>query len=611
MAYMPRSFSEHLRSTGKAKTRSARDFTRSLNGNALPFRKLAAICGKLKWFKPQVLEWKRYPLALGAGLLLACAFPKIGIAGLGWIAPMLVLASAIGQRGGAAFRIGCVAGFGFHLASLYWLLFIPVKFLPIIGWLALSLYLALYQGFWVWLCWEVFPGRLYTPEPGILPLLGRLVSGWWAERIRWTGLCAATWVTMEMVQARFLGGFPWNLLASSQYQMLPMIQVSSLAGIYGVSFLMAWFSVSLLPTLAVFVQQPGTRRLWIQELALPLLAVGLAIGFGFQRIRNYQAPPRQVKIALIQPSIPQTMIWDRDKASLRFSELIQLSKKALQEKPDLLVWPEAAVPSIFRPNPVYQDTNVYVAVTNLVQSHQVWLVMGADDIVPRPNARTWEDVEWFNSSFLVSPEGEIRGRYQKRQLVLFGEYVPFTKWLPFLAKMVQSEGNFTPGKGPVTFELPSLGIKTSVLICFEDAFPHLARGYVSEDLDFLLNLTNNGWFGESAAQWQHGASAVFRAVENGLPLVRAANNGLTCWVDALGRAHNVYFPGTKDIYGAGYKIVNVPVLSGASRPATFYTRAGDWLGWACVVLSALALAQVMGARRKKTEPEIISENSVA
>jgi apolipoprotein N-acyltransferase len=552
----------------------------------------------LKLFRSQPAERKRYPLAFVAGVILACAFPKIGVAGLGWLAPMLILASAMGHRGLPAFRVGWVAGLGFHLASLYWLLLIPVKFLPILGWLAVSIYLAVYQGLWVWLCWEWFPKKLSSPLPGWLPILEQFMSSRWLERVRWGLLCAALWIATEMTQARVFGGFPWNLLGASQYRMLPVIQIASFASVYGISFLMVWFSVALLAVTASLVRHPVSRRLWLGEILLPMGFVAAIIAFGFQQVRQYQEPTRKVKIALIQPSIPQVMIWDRNKADARFAELIQLSEKALLEKPDLLVWPEAAVPNVFR-----YETNTYHAVTNLVQQHRVWLIMGADDIVAPPDAKSEADLEWFNSSFLISPDGAIRGIYQKQQLVMFGEYVPFTKWLPFIAGLVQSEGNFTRGKGPVTFDLPSLGLKTSVLICFEDVFPHLARKYVNTDLDFLLNLTNNGWFGESAAQWQHAASAIFRAIENGLPLVRAANNGLSCWVDSIGRLHNVYFEGTKDIYGVGYKIVNVPVLSGARRSPAFYTVYGDWFGWTCVGISVFGLARtimVLRGRKKET-----------
>ena len=130
-------------------------------------------------------------------------------------------------------------------------------------------------------------------------------------------------------------------------------------------------------------------------------------------------------------------------------------------------------------------------------------------------------------------------RYIKRKLVIFGEYVPLADWLPFLKYLTPIQGGFTPGRRPVSFPLPGLRAKTSVLICFEDIFPHLVREHVDDDTDFLVNLTNNGWFGESAAQWQHAANAVFRAVENGLPLVRCANNGLTCWVDATMYIHGM------------------------------------------------------------------------
>ena len=254
----------------------------------MPFLKVAAICRRLKFFRPQVTEWKRYPLAGAAGLLLACAFPKLGVAGLAWVAPCSMLASAAGHRGGAAFRIGTVAGFTFHLASLYWLLLIPVSILPIIGWTLLSLYLALSQGVWAWLCWEMFPARLYTPIPGVLPLLEKISSTRWLDRLRWTALCAAIWVAFEMAQGRVLGGFPWNLLGSSQYRMLPVIQISSFTGVYGVSFLIVWFSISLLPALSTLICHPGARRLWLGELLIPLLALLATVTFGFQRIRQYE-----------------------------------------------------------------------------------------------------------------------------------------------------------------------------------------------------------------------------------------------------------------------------------------------------------------------------------
>ena len=162
------------------------------------------------------------------------------------------------------------------------------------------------------------------------------------------------------------------------------------------------------------------------------------------------------------------------------------------------------------------------------------------------------------------------------------------RWLPFVKWFTPIQGGFTPGKRAIPFELPQLNVKASVLICFEDIFPHLAREYAEDDTDFLVNLTNNGWFGEGAAQWQHAASAVFRAVENGLPLIRCSNNGLTCWVDGRGRVRQIFRDANNTVYGPGFMTAQIPLLDpGEKRPPTFYNQHGDWFGWGCVGIAAL------------------------
>jgi len=174
--------------------------------------------------------------------------------------------------------------------------------------------------------------------------------------------------------------------------------------------------------------------------------------------------------------------------------------------------------------------------------------------------------------------------------VIFGEYIPLARWLPIFKFFTPIEGGFTPGDGPVPFDLTDLKVKTSPLICFEDVFPHLVREYADVDTDFLVNLTNNGWFGESAAQWQHATSALFRAIENGLPLVRCSNNGLTCWVDAHGRLRQIFRDSGGSVYGAGFMAAEVPLLGdGERRPPTFYHEHGDWFGWGCVGVAVVAL----------------------
>jgi apolipoprotein N-acyltransferase len=559
-------------------------------------------------------ERGRYLLAIVAGLLLAISFPKISVSGLAWIAPGLMLLAAMGHKGWAAFRIGYVAGLTHHLASLYWLLEIPVKVAPVVGWLALAAFLALYPATWVWVGWKIYPAKPSLASPqfssarvidagrtggkAALRLLDEFLCTTWPQRLGWTLCCAALWVTWEMVQARLFSGFPWNLLGASQYRMVPLIQIASVTGVYGVSFVVAWFSVSLLCAGAALMRQSGLGRGWAAELMLPLfVAVGTA-SFGFRQSAHAPVPAAMLKIALIQPSIPQTVIWDPKEAAARFHQLIHLSEQALTNQPDLLVWPEAAVPSIFRwdTNRVYKGRTIYEATTDLARQHKVWLIMGADDV--ELHAENPERVNYFNSSFLINPAGEVLASYRKQRLVIFGEYVPLSRWLPFLKDFTQVYGEFTPGKKPVTFHLPALNANISVLICFEDVFPHLARKHAGDNIDFLLNLTNNGWFGESAAQWQHAANAVFRAVENGLPLVRAANNGLTCWVDAQGRLHDVFFQDSDNIYKAGFKIVQVPLRADQPPKMTVYRRYGDLFGWICVGLGTLVVGCSLAKQKR-------------
>ncbi len=515
----------------------------------------------------------------------------------------------MGRPGGEAFRIGYVGGLVYALATLHWLLFIPFPAGALAGWVALSAYVALFTGSWVWLCSRLFPfggvaggqpaGTSPTqpePEPAATGTTGRsilpspfqrLLAAPLPRRILWALECAVIWVALEMVLARLFTGFPWNLLGVSQYRILPLIQVASLTGVYGVSFLVAWFSVSLVNAGANLIAHPTRSRAWFGDLILPLVALVTVLGVGSSRLSRMRPPARTLRALLIQPSIPQTLIWDTNQNAIRFTQLVELSQRALNTATNaqLLVWPEAAVPAMLR----YEE-GTYRAVTNLAVGHQVWMIVGSDDAAPRMGGGGGE-YDYFNSSFLVSPRGELAGAYRKRRLVIFGEYIPLEHWLPFMKYLTPIGGSFAEGRGPVPFVLPNLDVTTSVLICFEDIFPHLDREYVEADTDFLLNLTNNGWFGESAAQWQHAANAVFRAVENRLPLVRCANNGLTCWVDAYGSMHDVYFENSRDIYGAGFKAVSIPLLpAGQKRALTFYTRHGDVFGWGCVVLAGLIAA---------------------
>ncbi len=556
------------------------------------------------WTAP--LLRSRYLLAIVAGLLWTAAFPDLGIAGFAWIAPGLLIASALGTTGSESFRLGYVAGVTHYLTMLYWLLLIPYRWhgLPLgpgLGWLALGAFLGLFPATWVWIA---TPAQTHDPErngrqiPGDVTSagLGGMLPTNWLLRVGWALSGAAAWVGLEIFLARFLGGFAWDLLGVSQYRMTPLIQISSVAAVYGVSFLVVWVSLSLVSAGVMVIRRPTGRSVWVGEVFLPVICVAVLFNLGFRQLRNQPPPGRFLRVTLIQPSIPQTLIWDASKDAERFTELLRLSEQALSSPTDVLIWPEAAVPRMLQ-----YDTETFEGVTGLARRHHIWMIVGSDDAALRHPAANREETDYFNSSFLISPDGEIVQHYVKRNLVIFGEYVPLQHWLPFLKYLTPIEGGFTAGTTAVPFDLNALKVHTQVLICYEDTFPHLAREGLGPDIDLLVNLTNDGWFGEGAAQWQQAATSLFRAVENHVPLVRCANNGLTCWIDARGTLREILRDANGSIYSKGFLTAEIPLPpEGAAQARTFYTRHGDWFGWGCAGVGGVLLARRAAKSRSKS-----------
>ena len=366
---------------------------------------------------------------MGGGLLLAMSFPNFSVAGLAWIAPAVILLAAFGKPGKQAFRIGYVAGLTHYLVSLSWLLLIPVplawSWAKVLGWGTLGAFLALMTGTWTWAGWKIFPGSRQLPETGakIQDWPEYFLASSWSARLRWSVACGAIWVALEMMIARILGGFPWNLLGDSQYEMTPLIQIAAYTGVYGVSFLVVWSSASLLGAGMVIVRRPVMRSAWVGEMILPIAAVSALYLTGYFKLLRLEPKQPELSVALVQPSIPQSVIWNEGRNDKSFRDLLALSEQALASKPDVLVWPESAVPGFLR-----YDENLYKAVTGLARSNKVWMIINADDAEVGPT-----ETNYFNAAFLISPEGEVSTNiYRKQHLVMFGEYVPFTKWLPFL-----------------------------------------------------------------------------------------------------------------------------------------------------------------------------------
>ena len=267
----------------------------------------------------------RFVIAIFAGLLLAMAFPRIGIAGLAWIAPGLLAAASKGKSGWESFRIGYVGGLAYYLVTLGWLLRIPYRWHgipigPAFGLLALSAFLALYPGIWVWFLSEIHrPESLPRNEESVPTNLPRIfsraegappMSPFWRHRFGWALSGAAAWVAIEMCIARFLSGFPWDLLGVSQYGLVPLIQIASITGVYGVSFMVIWASLSLLLASVAVLRRPTLRHAWMGEIIVPLGALVALFLFGFSQTRSIEEPSRKLKVTFVQPSIPQELIWD-------------------------------------------------------------------------------------------------------------------------------------------------------------------------------------------------------------------------------------------------------------------------------------------------------------
>ena len=525
-------------------------------------------------------------LAILAGLLWALAFPLPGWAALAWLAPGLLLAAGFDLSPGQSFRLGYIAGLVHHAVGLRWLLNIPFPSGAVAGWLALSAYCALFPGLWMLLA-----SRHFRARTGLPPSAGWrrsvqsvLALGEGQRQVAWIWL-AAVWAALELVRGQFLGGFPWNFLGVTQWQNLPLMQTASVTGVYGLSFLICWISVALAGAVGLMALCPERRFAWTAALRIPLIGLLIVMGAGFRRVMIPRLPAETTTLALIQPSIPQRLIWDDAANPARFEKVLNLTRQALATHPDALIWPEGSMPDL--------TEEQFATVSSATRA------AGASWIFGTAYGRLVDGKpEHYNAALLVGPQGQVTDRYHKQRLVIFGEFIPFEDVLPFMKWLTPIGSSFTRGRGPAEFRLGGDGQAiASPMICFEDVFPHHTRAHATPSTDFVLELTNNGWFGESSAQWQHGASAVLRAVENGVPFVRCSNNGLTCWIDEFGGMHDLLRSASGSVYDAGFLALRMPLRPGGQpRALTFYNRHGDVFGWTCF---AVAIAgATLGGRRK-------------
>ncbi|MDD5450084.1 MAG: apolipoprotein N-acyltransferase [Candidatus Omnitrophica bacterium] len=483
-------------------------------------------------------------LAILSGIFLTISFPNFNLwlfAWFGFIPLFFAIQIAPKSR---TFFLAYITGIIFWLGTIYWLIHVTLA-----GLILLVLYLSLYFGFF-----GLF-FKLWTVDCACLP----------ARQGLWTIVIPAAWVFLEYLRSTLFTGFPWALLGYSQYLNLPMIQIADITGVWGVSFLVMMVNVGIY---SVIARTPSVARGTKQSrknkiasslallaprndmfIAIALLVFSLIYGFYKLSLHPGLHTLHPVKISVIQASIPQQQKWDENFKDAILERYEALTKEAAEDNPDLIIWPETSVPGILEEDPV-----LLPAISDLAKSIGIPILIGAVTATPD---------YYYNSALLISAEGGILQQYDKLHLVPFGEYVPLERYFPFLRDLIGIPiGNFTAGHEHTVFKLnklyepkkpDKLNTNFSVLICFEDTLPGLSRRFVKDGADFLVNITNDAWFMESSAPYQHLQASVFMAVENRRPVVRAANTGISCFIDQKGRIYGKVGIDNKDIFVIGYK----------------------------------------------------------
>lgn len=446
---------------------------------------------------------------------------------------------------GRTFLYGCWFGLCFFLSHLWWLYGLQVELpgpIRILLWIGVTL-LCCYLGAYI---------------------------GLFALGIKWLGLPFAPflWAGLELLRSKGEIGFPWGLLGATQTPYLPLIQSASILGVYGVS---AWV-VGVNCAIYYWLCKPRSWR-WITLLALFLIP----LSYGWLRLKG--KGEEGIRVALVQPNVPPEIKGEVPARDSLFYALIAQSREALRSKPRLLVYPEtAALVNLDRHEP-YR-----CMIQELVDSSGSWLLTG----MPFWRYRDGE-FEYYNGAVLIVPHQGIVERYKKRHMTPFSERIPYEGRLKFLKRLDLGGSHFTPGQKYTVFELD--GTRFSVLICFESIFPGLTRGFTSRGADLLINITNDGWFGSTPGPHQHCELSIMRSVENGVPLLRCANNGISLLADPYGRV----------LKRTG--LFSKENLSGSlpgPLPPTPYRRYGDWFACLSLVLCLGAgVFRLLGSRGRR------------
>jgi apolipoprotein N-acyltransferase len=502
------------------------------------------------------MDRRSLALASLSGLLLAASFPSFDLGFLGWISLIPLLRSLHGRTPREGLLLGGLTGLLFFGITISWVAHalhvygrLPLVTASLIT-LLLCAYCALYPALF-----GMTVAHLGRRRPGLL-----LIAA------------PAAWTALELARTHVISGFPWALLGYSQYRFLPMVQIADLTGVYGVSFLLVLANTALAAIAA-------DRKRFVPLMACIAL-LGVAAAYGGHRLQE-PAGGSPLRVAVVQGNIEQDKKWDAAYQAEVTAAYERLTNEAVRMQPDLVIWPETATPFYFE-GTGQNDLQLTGDLRSFVRKIGVPLLTGSPYFERRPD-RTYV---LRNAAYLLDRDGSTAADYHKLHLVPFGEYVPLKSILFFIGKMVQTRGDFQPGGNTTVMVIqPREGgrpVAFGTVICYEIIFPDLVRRFVDGGAAVMTTITNDAWFSRTAAPYQHFAMAVFRAVENRVPVARAANTGVSGFIDSRGRILAATY-----IFTEAYLVADLVPASGSK---TFYTRHGDVFAWMCVTAILVLLA---------------------
>ncbi len=497
---------------------------------------------------------------------------------LGWFALVPFFMALRGVPPRRAAFLGFVFGFVQFGGVLYWIAILQAaEYLSGLGWAALVLYLSLY------------------------PMLFAFLYSWLSKRVKLSNIWFTPflWVGTEYLRgSRPWGGFNWAELGYSQAPYPVILVCTTLAGVYGLTFLMVWVNVLLTkffePKVLVPDDYNASKEGWPRwaYLVLPLVLVGLVLVWGNVVVHNTQLK-KAGTVALLQPSIDQAVKWSKANETATYDKLEKMTAEAQEGHPDLIVWPETAAPDYLLLVP-----HALERVRTIVIQSKTFNLVGCLDAVRMMNASN--DIRYFNAAAHFSPTGVALGVYHKRHLVPFGEFVPFQKYLTFLGPVVGNLGDFDRGDRYENFKTATFSY--TPMICYEAVFPDDARQALGTGADALVNISNDAWFGWTASPYQHAMMAVVRAAENRKPLLRSANTGITLITDPFGRVLD-----STRIYEDKVLKGDVWVFDGKPTP---YARFGNWLPRLCLIVLALLIVAAFLKKGQESAEPIIESSSI-